>query len=113
MANMLLSTDEMIEMFQGKVSNGLQSAINYQLSPHQFGFRKHHSTQDAVTFFADHVRKGIDLGSLTGAVFIDMRKAFDTVNHTLLLNKLNDLGINGKERAWFTSYLTDRRQLVM
>ena len=84
-----------------------------QLSPHQFGFRKHHSTQDAVTFFADHIRKGIDLGSLTGAVFIDMRKAFDTVNHTLLLNKLNDLGINGKERAWFTSYLTDRRQLVM
>ena len=71
--------------------------INYleatnQLSPHQFGFRKHHSTQDAVTFFADHIRKGIDLGSLTGAVFIDMRKAFDTVNQTLLLNKLNDLG---------------------
>ena len=71
-----------------------------QLPPHQFGFRKHHSTQDAVTFFANHIRKGIDLGSLTGAVFIDMRKAFDTVNHTLLLNKLNDLGINGKERAW-------------
>ena len=88
-------------------------AATNQLSPHQFGFRKHHSTQDAVTFFADHIRKGIDLGSLTGAVFIDMRKVFDTVNHTLLLNKLNDLGINGKERTWFTSYLTDRRQLVM
>ena len=42
-----------------------------------------------------------------------MHKAFDTVNHTLLLNKLNHLGINGKERAWFTSYLTDRRQLAM
>ena len=66
-----------------------------------------------MTFFADHIRKGIDLGSLTGAVFVDMRKDFDTVNHTLLLNKLNHLGINGKERAWFTSYLRDRRQLVM
>ena len=49
-----------------------------------------------MTFFADHMRKGIDLGSLTGAVFIDKRKAFDTVNHTLLLNKLNHLGIMGK-----------------
>ena len=50
-----------------------------------------------MTFFADHIRKGIDLESLTGAVFIDKRKAFDTVNHTLLLNKLNHLGIMGKK----------------
>ena len=59
-----------------------------QLSPFQCGFRKNHFTQDAVTYFTDCIRKGIDEGCVTAAVFVDFRKAFDSVNHQLLLKKL-------------------------
>ena len=58
-----------------------------QLSPFQCGFRKNHSTQDAVTYFADCIRKGIDEGCVTAEVFVDFRKAFDSANHQLLLKK--------------------------
>ena len=54
-----------------------------QLSPFQCGFRKNHSIQDAVTYFTDCIRKGIDEGCFTAAVFVDFRKAFDSVNHQL------------------------------
>ena len=63
-----------------------------QLSPFQCGFRKNHSTQDAVTYFTDCIRKGIDEGCVTAAVFVDFQKAFDTVNHQLLLKKLPGYG---------------------
>lgn len=59
-----------------------------QLSPFQYGFRKNHSTQDAVTYFTDCIRKGIDDGCVTAAVFVDFRKAFDNMNHQLLIKKL-------------------------
>ena len=64
-----------------------------QLSPFQCGFRKNHSTQDAVTYFTDCIRKGIDEGCVTAAVFVDFRKAFDSVNHQLLVKKLPGYGI--------------------
>ena len=79
-----------------------------QLSPFQCGFRKNHSTQDAVTYFTDCIRKGIDEGCVTAAVFVDFRKAFDSVNHQLLLNKLPGYGINNHELRWFKNYLTSR-----
>ena len=49
---------------------------------------------------------------LTGAVFIDLRKAFDSVNHTLLLDKTRSCGITDTELLWFRSYLTNRKQAV-
>ena len=79
-----------------------------QLSPFQCGFRKNHSTQDAVTYFTDCIRKGIDEGCVTAAVFVDFRKAFDSVNHQLLLKKLPGYGINNHELRWFKNYLTSR-----
>ena len=52
----------------------------------------------------------MDQGLLTGAVFIDLRKAFDTVDHDLLLEKLTmEYGVTGKELGWFRDYLTDGR----
>ena len=55
----------------------------------------------------------MDQGLLTGAVFIDLRKAFDTVDHDLLLEKLTmGYGVTGKELGWFRDYLTDRQQVV-
>jgi hypothetical protein len=54
----------------------------------------------------------MDHGRLTGAVFVDFSKAFDTIDHRKLLSKLEALGINGTELNWFTNYLSDRRQSV-
>ena len=84
-----------------------------QLSPFQCGFRRNHSTQDAVTYFTDCIRRGIDDGCLTAAVFVDLRKAFDSVNHNLLLNKMAGYGITNHELHWFENYLSDRNQSVM
>ena len=66
---------------------------NSLLSPYQSGFRANHSTQLAVTFLTDKIRGHMDKGLLTGAVFIDLKKAFDTVPHDGLLNKLYRYGI--------------------
>ena len=80
------------------------------LSPYQCGFRKCHSTEFAALSFADTIRQNIDLGQLTGAVFVDLRKAFDTVDH--LLNKLSAVGIARHENDWFDDYLSGRSQFV-
>ena len=63
-----------------------------QLSPFQCGFRKNHSTQDAITYFTDCIRKGIDEGCVTAPEFVDFQKVFDNVNHQLLLEKLPGYG---------------------
>ena len=85
---------------------------NKILSPYQSGFRKRHSTKFAALSFSDNIRRNMDQGQLTGAVFIDLRKAFDTVDHTVLLIKLSNLGILDKEHGWFTDYLSNRTQVV-
>ena len=84
-----------------------------QLSPFQCGFRKNHSTQDAITYFTDCTRKGIDKCCVTAAVFVDFRKAFNSVNHQLLLKKLPGYGIKNHELRWFKNYLTSRCHSVV
>ena len=59
--------------------------------------------------FVDNVRNDVDKGKLVGAVFIDLRKAFDTLSHDVLLTKLKAYGVNGTELAWFTDYLFGRQ----
>ena len=76
------------------------------------GFRATHSTQLAVTFLTDKISGHIDKGLLTGAVFIDLKKAFDTVPHDGLLNKLYRYGIQNLPLSWFESYLSNRTQSV-
>ena len=58
------------------------------LSPYQCGFGKHHSSEFAALSLADTIRRNIDQSQMTEAVFIDFRKAFDIVNHSLLLKTL-------------------------
>lgn len=85
------------------VSKILERAVQIQLkehmeendlfSPYQFAFRHHHSTEAAVTYLTDRIRRNMDGGLLTGAVFLDFRKAFDTIDHQKLLEKLPSFGI--------------------
>ena len=85
---------------------------NKILSPYLCGFRKCHWTEFAALSFSDNIRRNMDQGQLTGAVFIDLRKAFDTVDHAVLLDKLSNLGIVDKEHGWFTDYLSNRSRVV-
>ena len=66
---------------------------NHLLSQKQLGFRLKASTVTATATFTDKILKSMDSGMVTGAVFIDLTKAFDTVNHSILLSKLNSLGV--------------------
>ena len=78
----------------------------------QFGFRKHYSTNHALLNIVEQIRKALDTKMFTCGVFIDLEKAFDTVNHGILLSKLNHYGIRGVANKWFSSYLTNRHQRV-
>ena len=78
----------------------------------QFGFRKGHSTAQAVSEIADSLRNAIDSNLNTCGVFIDFSNAFDTVNHQILLKKLESYGIRGIHLKWFTSYLENRQEYV-
>ena len=78
----------------------------------QFGFRRNRSTQDAASILACDLAKSKGNGSWSGSVFLDVRKAFDTVDHDLLLRKLSLKGVNGIALKWLTSYLSNRLQVV-
>ena len=78
----------------------------------QFGFRKNHSTTHTLIDIVENIRKSIDEGNYACGVFIDLQKAFDTVNHDILLSKLKHYGIRGIPLKWFQTYLGDRSQYV-
>ena len=80
------------------------------LSRYQSGFRRKYSTQTVITFLTDSIRRNMDAGLLTGAIFVDFRKACDTFDHKILLDKLQLFGICGSEHLWMSDYLTDRTQ---
>ena len=76
----------------------------------QFGFRVGHSTNHALLSLTEKVREALDSGKFACGVFIDLQKAFDTVDHSILLTKLKHYGIKGIANDWFRSYLTGRSQ---
>ena len=87
-------------------------SLNHFLNPSQSGFRSQYSTATTVIDVEDFILKNMDEGKVTGAIFLDLKKAFDTVNHSLLLNKLKKFGIRDIELNWFKSYLNNRMQSV-
>ena len=78
----------------------------------QFGFRSNRSTVHALTLMVDKIQKAIDNKNYSCGVFIDLCKAFDTVDHHILLDKLEYYGIRGIAHKWFSSYLSNRSQFV-
>ena len=85
---------------------------NSILHPSQSGFRSGHSTNTALLDVSDFILNNMNEGRATAAIFLDLKKAFDTVNHDILISKLHCYGIKGSALNWFISYLTDRSQVV-
>ena len=75
-----------------------------------YGFRKKHSTEHALTDIVNQVQSHFDEGMLSCGVFIDLKKAFDMIDHYILLQKLYHYGIRDIINDWFHSYLTERVQ---
>ena len=94
--------------------NRLMSIINDKqiLNNSQFGFRKNMSTALAIIELVEEITTSIDEGKTTVGVFIDFKKAFDTVDHNILIKKLLHYGIRGLAKNWVCSYLENRRQYV-
>jgi hypothetical protein len=82
------------------------------LSDTQFGFRQGKSTEDAVLHLTSLVTKEVDSGNRCLAVFLDLKKAFDTVSFQTLVNKLESIGIRGRPLDLFSDYLNNRSQRV-
>ena len=78
----------------------------------QFGFRKNYSTTLALLNLTENIKQELDRGKFGCGIFIDFQKAFDTVDHNILLQKLSYYGVRGKSNEWFKSYLCDRKQFV-
>ena len=78
----------------------------------QYGFRKKHATEYAAMEFVDKIGETMNNKQTPFAIFIDLSKAFDTLDHHILLQKLTYYGIQGTQLAWFESYLTGRTQCV-
>ena len=82
------------------------------LHPLQFGFRANHSTDTANCYFLEGIKSRLDKGGIVGAVFLDLKKAFDTVDSQVLLSKLSFFNFSNEAVKWFKSYLTNRKQSV-
>ena len=78
----------------------------------QFGFRNNHSTIYALVSLVDLIKKHLDNDYFVCGIFIDLQKAFDTVNHDIVLAKLAHCGVCGLTNSWFSSFLKNRTQYV-
>ena len=85
---------------------------NKILNNNQHGFREIHSTINAITSHTSDVIKALENKDSVLSVFLDLRKAFDTIDHQILLYKLEFYGIRGTPLKWFKSYLSNRKQYV-
>ena len=86
---------------------------NNLLNDSQFGYRENRSTDLASALLIVSIRKNGDNGLLTGTLFLDLSKAFDTINHDLIIKKLASYGVGNHETNWFSDYLFCRSQTVI
>jgi hypothetical protein len=102
------------KIFEKAVFNRFMSflEINNVLIKNQYGFRQNYSTYMALMEMYDKISFAIDNGKFAIGIFIDLLKAFDTLNHNILSNKLQYYGVRGAALDWFRSYLTNRKQCV-
>ena len=93
-----------------KLTNHIE--LNKLLSPNQFGFQKGLSTEHCILHLHNYISEALNNNKYAIGIFLDLQKAFDVVNHNVLLLKLEKMGIKGLALDWFRSYLSERRQKV-
>ncbi len=103
-----------MEILERAIHNQLYDYLteNNILSPLQSGFRKCYSTLTSLLDVIDIIHQSVEDGKGTGILFLDLKKAFDTVNHCPLVKKLCQYGIGNSSLKWFTNYFSDRQQIV-
>ena len=89
------------------------SSSNEILSPHQYGFRPNRSTYMAINDLYCKITDDLDNKHHSLGIFLDLSKAFDTLNHDILLHKLNMYGIRGLANSWIQNNLSNRKQYVV
>ena len=94
-----------------KLTNHLE--LNKLIHPNQFGFQRHKNTEHNLLNVINTISSAINRGEYCVGVFLDLKKAFDTVNHNILFKKLAHLGVRGSALKWFQSYLSGRSQRVL
>ena len=82
------------------------------VSTNQFGFRSKYSREHALISLIETIKKYLDNGEIVCGVYIDLQKAFHTVNHVTILEKLKHYGIRSKQNDWFRSFLSNSKQCV-
>ena len=109
--SLLMTTSKIIEKIVNKQILEYFNSNNL-FSKYQFGFRNKHSTQDANNLLLENIYKHINSKSNVIILYIDLKKAYDTIDINLLLKKLKYYGLNSSSIKWFESYLTGRKQSV-
>ena len=111
--SLLSSFSKLLEKIVSRQIIGFLNANNI-LYKHQYGFRAKHNTSHPVVHFTHKIYNALNQSpsATTIAIFIDLKKAFDTVDHDILLKKLEHYGIRNRPNDWFTSYLSEREQFV-
>ena len=94
--------------------NGLYKHLseNNLLYKKQFGFQQKHLTEHAILQLIDQINKNFEKSQYTLGILIDLTKAFDTVDHNILISKLENYGVRGVNLKWFKSYLNNRKQFI-
>ena len=108
-------TGALAKIFEQVIRNQINDYLisNKLLSPKQFGYRKKVSTTDAVLQCTEFVRTEMDKENTVCGAFLDLSKAFDSISHEILIEKLKCLGFDGTSTQLIRSYLKDRTQKVV
>ena len=99
-------------IFEKLVCKRMKSFIKEKniLRTSQYGFRQRHSMEHAMLDIVSRIQSNMDAGAFSCGVFIDLKKAFDTSDHSILIHKLDFYGVYN---VWFRSYLQDRTQITV
>lgn len=100
------------KIVESVIYSRLYNFIADQISTQQFGFRARSGTENALIEMINDIKMSLDKGNITTGVFLDLSKAFDTIEHKILFAKLEKMGVRGKMLNIFRSYFQERKQAV-